>query len=960
MASLIFPNRIAQCLFFALVFTYVASPQEPEDFGQFHVTVQKAGQPPMPINYVGILNAGDKMFVKVDQSYIDSAGTPIDFSSLLYKKLAVLFVPTKKEQLSFMLQNKSVTYQERDLCTTDWQPCQIPFEFRVPYASFPIVFLVSKSGYRNQLVKMVTPQNFQGIVKSSKVPLEMHIAAQKLGFLSDLTEMLEVKKIESRKVLHALFESASKKYKVFEKTGCDGADGKGMQNAKELANKRAPGAEPTQSEIYKGKLLCLVETSDAAVQAFNNLRQSGGFDVKSVVYMLANTALNIFIDKFPSMGIYFTVAKLALVILQEIFKKAPLEVLSAFANPSSQFGTFVLLSAPPDIRVTEDTMVAAEVTDPKEKEKLTDPPGPEPGDPAKTERARFFLPMELRGGLKFTTEQLGAMKPEPKVPCLTKGENGWGLDDKLLNDPLLRNLSVTLFDADGATEANATKKLVFAGDKTKKASGFIGVTVTDEQWVDISTWTSPSGTIRFTYGDTPVALPFMAPKARKVDVAFAQDSLFKFRRGRPARLVFKSKELTPNCVDKVTYSFGTSPVVQDLDDFENLTLTAIETESLAGGTGRIEFQQFGSDEISAASKITLLDHLPAITSVRAFEGDKFAVVQGTNLTEFKKGSTSQHQLVFVDLDDNEMGTIAFTFEPSSATRGTINLAGNAAFPQERSRFRVKMKVPGGESVESTSASVVAGARPAFITSPECIVGEDGSKTLAPTKAIDESSPFDLGPCVSAKNTPTLSIVLRRPPTSPYRFGNGQSYKVRVAAVSRLGREDDAEEKLYDTDLTVDNHSAVLQLPIAAGQFEPIRDIAEEGTMIRLKLRDPVRGESDWYTLGQEFVTLPKNLSLDCTFNNKCKLSGDLTGLAQAAVSENLQGEPQWTEVANVAPGSYVTLPLISIPTQPVGNPYYFYIKMRGSSRSIKVKFLPGNTSFVYKPALGTAVIMSPN
>jgi hypothetical protein len=270
-----------------------------------------------------------------------------------------------------------------------------------------------------------------------------------------------------------------------------------------------------------------------------------------------------------------------------------------------------------------------------------------------------------------------------------------------------------------------------------------------------------------------------------------------------------------------------------------------------------------------------------------------------------------------------------------------------------------MTVPGGEPIESMGVSVISAARPKFETSAECVVGEDKSEVIALAKTTDESSPFDLGPCVSSIKTVQIPIELRRPNGTNYRFASGQQYSVLVTAVRKVGDEQKNAAKIYQTDPTVDTRSAVFKLSVAGTQFEPVRDITDEGTIVRLKLVDPRRGESDWYTLGQEFVDLPTNLLVDCSTNNQCRLSGDLGKVDQVAVEENQNGDPQWTEVRNVPDGSFLRLPLIKIPLPTDGSPYYFYIRTRGSSRSIKVRFLKNNTSIVYKPAVGEKVFMSP-
>ncbi len=974
------------------------------DFAEFSINVQREGKP-VPLNNIDFLKGDpngtkDKLSIKILEGYEDTNKVPVPFSQTPYKKILILFVPLNAQLLGNSVY-KDKSYVEKDLCKKPG--CENSFlDIPVPFDSFPVIFLLTKGGYGKNMRDLVK-NNFTSVIKSSKIPFQIKLAEQKIKFLSELIEVVSIKEIKTRKIMQALFYTARDTFRLFDGTNCEeqgntdaakeieqelnkfeedqnktagttnssnnsSPNNTGVTNTNSgtSANPSAEKAKPsppkvTDGLIIKKQLGCLLNNNTALTNKIREISESG-ISYQTIIFKIANLAANILVDKFPSMGIYFTIAKLALIIWSEFFAKKAITVVSAFAKPTKEFGKFVIVSNPTDGAVTAETINQSGL-DANEKQKLNN----QAAKPSNNERtgdrqAVFFVPMTVFGEKKVDPAKLSQIKPEAKVPCIQKGDNGWGLDKDLLKDPLFNSLSVTLYNAEIPTtsEANASQKIEFPEDKVKTDPGFVKIKIDDNQWDKIEDWTEVKGNIKFKYGDIQIPLPFTVPKAKKIDVQFTQGTLFRFRKGLSTELKFQSE--VPNCVEKVIYTFGdSSKEVEGIDDdFKSIKLGKADTAAMNPGKGSIQFKQYGFEDSSIAKDITLLGDYPVIDSVDAAQGDKFAIVKGANFGEFRSDQT-KYDLVYVDEQGAESDQLKFTFKTKKKlldngeilqNEGTLFLQNGSTFRRQGEKFKIKMKVLGdGTEIVSKLLSTVKAIRPAFQISDGCqseflkknLVSDLLNEYLMPEKSTDSSSPIQLDDCLTPTSVNGIKIKLQT--DKGYFFDPGLKYTVQVIAVGfqDIGNEEKILSEIgsnlitFQTDVA-DVEQTAFNLRVNNFKYYPKFPVTPKGVFLRIRVVDDLKGaKSNWYTLGQEFVDLPTKLTLDCGSDNRCKLSGENIDSVELVAVQLNGNDPLWNEVNSIFPLQNKSDDQI---------PVNFYIKLKNTDRKITVK--PDNVNFVFK------------
>lgn len=866
--------------------------EEREEVANLELTVFR-GEKSMPIHRVPKLLPGDTLQV----SFADSVGD-VGFNTTGFKELIVLFAPGNSAQIPAMRTDPFAVHRRKLKLQPGIENDSVCFKncrFFVPssYNSFPVLFLVSDSGYSRDLRDLVKQEHSRFKDLGTRT-VNLSIAARTVNFLLEMSRLFESKAAANPKVIQSLYDKATKKFQMF--TGNDCAT-QGITD------------DLSWDQKTEKQLRCLLRQNQGLIEKAKGLIEKGqSINVKEIAFFFAEEAIAQLLRKFPSMSLYFDIAKVVIQLVAAFFAKPALNITSGFIDRASKKSNIFTLFKNPPASNDERT-----------------------NTPATAERALFFVPLGWRTHLHSLEEMTKA--PTPIAPCLAPGGNLLGTSYDISSDPtVLARIKLE-------NPANSGDVILLEDYEVSDANESLRISITDDQWRRLSTWQKVNGRIilDYNFGEfTSSMFEYQLPS--NIDLGPSSVSTVNFRKGIKTPALRLSREL-PNCIEKVVLKFGDEEEIRATEfSPTEIKFRQTEIDSVPITTGVLRIYQTANDS-PAEIPVKLRDFLPRVTNLRIGEGDSAGIIEGDRLDQL---ASSGHSMISHESRIATEKPLLFSRKDQTIRFATAS----ESAPPAGTKISLRLKLETGEEIDSEQTFTVSKRRPAFLRNSTCGKA-DGEVPIAVKAVMPEIFPFEFENCVGPTAIEKLKVTLKAE-TGKFRFRRDAKYKILVKSTNTI--EDaptDEGAEIFNDQTTPRNAELALEIPIDGNIYG--RPLDEDGVRLRIKLVDAVLGASNWYTLGYSFVRLPETLTLDCfkEGDNPCELSGDLDLVEEVSVKTDSSGKPiDWNDVEIAS--DFIRLPMLSVTRTNVADPPYFFIKVAGDDRPIKVKQVPGFENVVFK------------
>ncbi len=393
-----------------------------------------------------------------------------------------------------------------------------------------------------------------------------------------------------------------------------------------------------------------------------------------------------------------------------------------------------------------------------------------------------------------------------------------------------------------------------------------------------------------------------------------------FSVGGRRKITLKNELGNCKCLETVVYkpSFG-GQFIFDVNNKQNpLTFSAdgkevyfdVNTTSFVEGKGQLELRQFGG-EVSNL-ELNLYPSPPKITELKMSRGDQSGIISGEKLEQLKSVMINGKRARITQDDDTQTNNTnsnlnggynnplrtkkLITFEDaaerliSNSVSLTLELEDNRIYPYPE-KFGASPARPTivANSAREVEAVAISKVRP--IESPV-------NKTPVvnkPPVVNKKNSQISLEglPVFSVKTSEVMVIVQNALTDYDFKIEN-------VQIETRIENSQISSVELPKADFEIlDQNKMRLSFSINE-QIE--RLIA--GRRLQFRIRDKVRGNSDWYTLQKTFVRTPSNISVKCPAGSKgqCEVSGDgIEYISQISVNGGQSWFPELPATLDVQP-----------------------------------------------------------
>ena len=796
-----------------------------QEIARLEITVEREGQTPLPISLVPRVEKGDLLRVKMLDEPINGIRPEESFWDWT---LVVGFVNPSRNEVEQESVSREIRFK-RD----GWYREHL---FKVPYDSQPVFFLYPKGKYRKKIKKLIG-KNFSQIKKIGEKTLEIAGAYAQIGlFLNELQRTINQNPYGGFGGYNA-YGNGSPFGEQFIKNQI-------VERLAQSFNIALPscwtnGGGYTQSNDFVGRAQCVaknvrLEDFDLSV---GKLLQQGG--------LLAATKL---IERYPQLAYWINVAAAAADLILKILQKTPLRIVPTMAqariniqnNNQYNNGNDQNRSAMP---IQEKISLFAEKP------------------PTDTDFVTAFPIVLHKWQAEPDPEVISLPVPSLLEPCLHMGQNvlkNTDLSYDWLRDPFARDYKLIMSAENGFSRE-------FWLTKNRGMSGWMLNLNPQDTQAFPKVKMNLEAKIIATRGFSQIeSKKFSIPISGGGKWEIPIESLTKFSVGGKRRVIIKNTQGSTRCLQSVKYrpSFGgeftfTSNAAANPLQFNSSGTEAwfdIDTTHFQAGQGTIELRAYGNQQ-AQTEQVKLFAKEPEITKLYAHRGDNKVTIEGERIEQIKMlnidGKTAQ---LVPDQNgqnnpNNQTGSNrkVFVFQNASdkilTNRVAIEMVLEAArIHKAPRRFKVLPSRPNIDANEKNEIEAIV------LTNENNPTGFD--LTAYPVVPVDTQKMT-----VAVKSTLADYSFKAENLLIETRIENGQ--------VGQEALPQSTFEVLDTFNLRI------------GFQFNQQSQQFLAGRRLQFRIKDRQRGDSDWYSIKQTFVRIPKIDSITCN-GEECKITG--TGL----------------------------------------------------------------------------------
>ena len=835
-----------------------------QEIAKLNITVERSEGIPLPIKMVPRVRRGDVIRIRLIDQPINGIRPK---ESLWDWSLAVAFVNPGRNEAGAGSVSREINFR-RD----GWYR---EHSVKAPYDSQPIFFLYTRQGYRKKIRKLIS-RNFNEVRKIGEKTIEIADAYAQIGsFLNQLQGVI-------RQNPNVFNNNNSSVYGGYYNYGNSyGDDFMREQLVERLAQsfnialpncwKRGFGNYSNYSNDFVSRAQCVarsvrIEDFDLSV---SKILQQGG--------ILAAAQLA---KKYPALAHWINIAAIAADLILRVTRKTPLRVYPTIATVRNSNHAY---NRPDNYLLTRqgqrNQRNRLDIVPPQQLSIYSNQ------SPSASSFVSAF-PIVVH---KWQAE------PDPKVitlpiprllePCLHIGRNilkNTDLSYDWLRDPYARDFRLVLSSENGFTkEFSLTKNMGISGWDLMVNPG-------DVNFPKVKM--TLKAQVVATRGFNKIRSPkFEIPMPGGGNWAVKEESKKGFSVGGKRRVVITNTNGNCGCISSVKYkpSFGgefefatranANPI--RISEDGSYAWFDIDTSHFKPGNGNLEVYTFGSAGPEVIP-ITLYGPPPKIAKLNVHRGDRHVTLEGKGVEQIRALKIN--------------GKLAFrSQEPGSAKQTAAIFTFRDPGHQILSKkVKVELELEGNRRHILQKLFPVLPARPTLAAANN---GEIEADVLdGPSANGGKHKGFDLSPYpVAFINTKKMTLAVKTSLTD-YEFrAENISIETRIenGAVGQAQLPETAFEVIDTFNMRID-----FTFNSQYNQFLA-------GRRLQFRVRDRVRGVSDWYTIKQTFIRIPQITSIRCS-NGKCRIVGKgLDYIGQYSVD----GGATWQAVPEVratATGNY--------------------------------------------------------
>ncbi len=802
-----------------------------QEIARLEITVERKGSMPLPISLVPRVQRNDLLRVKMLDEPINGIRPEESFWDWTF---VVAFVNPSRNEVEEESVSREIRFK-RD----GWYREHL---FKVPYDSQPVFFLYPKGKYRKKIRKLIN-KNFSQIKKIGEKTLEIAGAYAQIGiFLNELQRT-----INQNPYGFNGYGGGYNNYGTGSPFGEQFIKNQIVERLAQSFNITLPSCwrngSYTQANDFVGRAQCVaknvrLEDFDFSV---SRILQQGG--------LLAATKL---VEKYPQLAYWINVAAAAADLILKILKKTPLRVVPTMAqarqndqNNYNQYNNYNNEQPRRLMPIQQKISLFAEKP------------------PTDSSFVTAFPIVLHKWQAEPDPEVINLPVPSLLEPCLHMGQNiikNTDLSYDWLRDPFARDFKLIMSAENGfSREFYLTKNMGLSG-------WMLNLNPQDVQAFP-KVKMNLEAKIVATRGFNQIeSKKFSIPISGGGQWEIVPESIGEFSVGGQRRVFIRNTQGSCRCLQSVKYrpSFGgeftfvANSASNPLRFNETGTLAwfDIDTTHFQPGDGTIEFRAYGNNQQPQQTQINLFPSPPEITKLGVHKGDKRITIDGQRVDQITmvtvNGKTAQPAI-----ENNQSQNNGNNNSPNQRTFVFQN-------PSDlilSKRVTIEMTLQGNRTYKYPQSFSVLPARPQVEANEkreiEAVV-VDTAKSR--THGFDLSK-YPVVPVDTQKMTVAVKSTL-----ADYSFRRENLLIETKIENGQVGQEalPQATFEVLDT----------FNLRIGF-QFNEHNQQFLAGRRLQFRIKDRQRGDSDWYTIRQTFVRIPRIDSIICR-GQECKITG--TGL----------------------------------------------------------------------------------
>lgn len=804
-----------------------------QEIARLEITVERAGETPLPMSLVPRVQANDVLKIRMLDEPIN--GIRPDESFWDWTLVVAFINPSRNEN-----EEESVS-REINFKRDGWYR---EHSFKVPYDSQPVFFLYPKSKYRNKIQKLIN-KDFNEIKKIGEKTLEIAGAYAQIGnFLNELQGIINRNPYGGG-------------YYGGYNSGTNSPFGRGL-NKEQLVERLAQSFNITLPNCWEsgggggsGSFYGSNDFISRAQCVSKNVRlEDFDFSVGRMLQQGGLLAATQLVQKYPQLAYWINVAAAAADLIIKIMKKTALKIVPAIAqvredyqNNYNSYGGYNEPGGQTSILPPQTISLFAETP------------------PTDAGYVSAFPVVLHKWQSEADPEVIKLPVPTLLESCLHTGQNilkNSDLSYDWLRDPFARDFRLVMSSENGfSREFRLTKNMGMSG-------WMLTLNPPDVQAFPKVKMAVESKIVATRGFNRIESEKFAIPISGGGQWAVAQESLEEFSVGGKRRVVIKNTMGSCFCLQTVTYkpSFGGEFVFAANSDSNPLKFNEdgseawfeIDTTNFQAGEGTMEFREYGNEQQPQNIQVNLYNLAPEITKLAVHRGDNKVTIEGSRI----------EQITMLNID----GKIAQPEEnqgngDSGQQQQQINsrtfIFQNPSDLILSNTVSLEMQLEGGRSYKYPKSFPVLPAKPAIETDEQKQIE---AVTFSNAKT-DGSSSFDLKTYpVIPVDTENMTVTVKTT-LADYIF---KAENINIETHIENGQV--GQEVLPQTNFEVLD-TLTLRINFAFNnQYQQFL----AGRRLQFRIKDRVRGVSDWVTIKQTFVRIPQIESVNCV-KEECRVIG---------------------------------------------------------------------------------------
>lgn len=801
-----------------------------QEIARMEIIVEREGQKPLPISLVPRVQKGDVLRIKMLEEPINGI---LPEESFWDWTMVVAFVNPSRHETKQESVSREIRFR-RD----GWYREHL---FKVPYDSQPVFFLYPKGKYRKKIKKLIS-KNFSQIKKIGEKTLEIAGAYAQIGlFINELQQTIQQNQYGG---------GFGGSYGYGGSYGSNPYGEGFIRN--QFVERLAQSFNIALPSCWKSGSNSFSTTDDfvgrAQCVAKNVRLEDFDFSVSKILTQGGLLAATRLVEKHPELAYWINVAAAAADLIIKIMRKTPLKVVPtmAQARSSNQLGGGQYQNYQGNNRQNRSLMpIQQKISLYAEK------------PPTDKDFVTAFPIVLHKWQAEADPELINLPSPSLMEPCLHMGQNilkNTDLSYDWLRDPFARDFKLIMSAENGfSREFYLTKNMGMSG-------WMLNINPQDLQSFP-KVRMKLTAKILATRGFNQIeSKPFSIPISGGGKWELAPESLMQFSVGGKRKVVIRNTQGSCRCLQSVKYRLSDGSVFTFAANSSGNPLRfnasgteawfEVNTSNFQPGQGTLEMRAYGNNQQPQNVQINLFPLAPKINKLGVHRGDNRVTLEGERL----------EQITMVNVN----GKMAM---PDNNPQNNVNPSPNMKSfvmqnPGDRilsNKAKIEMTLNAGRNYKYPDTFPVLPSRPSVESNNrnevEAVV-VDNSKTSTFDLSKYSVVPFDTKQMTVAVKSTLADYSFKQENISiETRIENGQA---------GMGVVPQTKAEVLDT----------FNLRISF-QFTPQTQQFLAGRRLQFRIRDNIRGDSNWYSIKQTFIRLPKIESINCK-GEECKITG--TGL----------------------------------------------------------------------------------